>query len=314
VLGPIGPVGPQGASGIGAGERGPAGPQGVPGAKGETGAQGPVGLTGSIGPIGPIGPEGPPGSNSTSAIAHVMVIMEENRSRGEVIGSPEMPYFNSLVAQYGNTTSWSGVSHPSLPNYLAFISGSTQGIKDDGTGYSFPSVPTIGSQLSEAGISWKAYMEELPSAGSTIAESGGYVKKHNPFAYFPETNGPNVVPASEFQENVLNSTLPSFIFYTPNLTNDGHDGSNENVDASLKNLLSTVLKSSWYANRGVIIITWDEDEGEGKVATVVISAGGHQTLSTIGNHYGTLATIEDLYKLPLLGAAASATTLLPLLP
>src|SRR5205085_37722 len=96
------------------------------------------------------------------APAHVMVIVEENRNRSEVIGASNMPYFNSLAAKYGNTTAWNGVSHPSLPNYLALISGSTQGVTDDECGYSFAGAPTIGSQLSSAGISWKAYMEDLP--------------------------------------------------------------------------------------------------------------------------------------------------------
>ena len=65
------------------------------------------------------------------APAHVMVIVEENRNRGEVIGASSMPYFNSLASAYGNTTAWDGVGHPSLPNYLALISGSTQGVGDD---------------------------------------------------------------------------------------------------------------------------------------------------------------------------------------
>src|SRR5205823_12976801 len=85
-------------------------------------------------------------------LAHVMVIVEENRNRGEVIGASSMPYFNSLASAYGNTTAWDGVSRPSLPNYLALISGSTQGVSNDECGHSFPGVPTIGSDLSLAGI------------------------------------------------------------------------------------------------------------------------------------------------------------------
>ena len=114
-----------------------------------------------------------------------MLIMEENRNRNEVIGAGNMPYFNSLASKYTNTTAWEGVGHPSLPNYLALISGSTQGVTADLTGISFPGVPTLGSQLSQAGIPWKAYMESMPEVASEVAESGEYVKRHNPFAYFP---------------------------------------------------------------------------------------------------------------------------------
>jgi phosphatidylinositol-3-phosphatase len=251
---------------------------------------------------------------STGSPAHVMVIVEENRNRSEVIGAPNMPYLNSLANKYGNTTKWNGVAHPSLPNYLALISGSTEGVIDDGCGYSFVDAPTIGSELSLAGISWKAYLEELPEAGSEVCTSGAYAKKHNPFAYFPETNGPNVVPASQFRADESSGQLPDLIFFMPNLINDGHDGTNEQVDNYLEGLVPGVLASSWYAEDGTVIITWDESNGEEEIPTVVIhGTGSGQVLTAAGNHYGTLATIEDLYAVPLLGHAAGATTLAPLL-
>ena len=143
-----------------------------------------------------------------------------------MIAASSMPYFNSLASAYGNTTSWDGVSHPSLPNYLALISGSTQGVGDDGCSHSFPGVPTIGSELSLAGIPWKAYLEGLPQPGSEVCSSGEYAKKHNPFAYFPQTNGANVVPAGQFAKDLSAGRLPAFVFYVPNLINDGHDAGN----------------------------------------------------------------------------------------
>jgi hypothetical protein len=247
-----------------------------------------------------------------SSAPHVMVIIEENRNRDKVIGASDMPYFNSLASKYTDTTSWEGVGHPSLPNYLALISGSTQGVTEDVTGISFPGVPTLGSQLSEAGIPWKAYMEDMPEVASEVAGSGKYAKKHNPFAYFPGTNGPNVVPASEFVPDLAEGKLPPFVWYTPNLINDGHDGTNADVDSSLKSIVPAVQASAWYKEGGIIIITWDESNTEPDVIpTVVVSGEGSGTSFTAkGNHYGTLAAIEDLYGLPLLGNAAHATPLL----
>ena len=172
-----------------------------------------------------------------------------------------MPYFNSLARKYTDVTSWEGVGHPSLPNYLALISGSTQGVTSDVTGISFPGVATLGSQLSEAGIPWKAYMENMPGPASEEAEfEKHYAKKHNPFAYFPGTNGPNVVPASQFAADLAEGKLPSFVWYTPNLINDGHDGTNADVDHSLESIVSPVLASAWYKAGGRIIITWDESQ------------------------------------------------------
>jgi acid phosphatase len=242
-----------------------------------------------------------------------MLLVEENRNRSEVVGASDMPYFNSLATKYGNTTAWNGVSHPSLPNYLALISGSTQGVSDDGCNYSFPA-PTLGSELSAAGIPWKAYLEEMPGPASELCTSGGYAKKHNPFAYFPGTNGPNVVPATQFSQDVSSGQLPAFIFFAPNLTNDGHNGSNQQVDNYLKNLIPQVLTSRWYSEGGTIIITWDESNGEERIPTVVITGtGGGKVLTTPGNHYGTLATLEGLYGVPQLGNAAGASTLAALL-
>ncbi len=248
--------------------------------------------------------------NEASA-QHVMVIVEENRNRGEVIGAGDMPYLNSLANRYTDTTSWEGVGHPSLPNYLALISGSTQGVTEDLTSISFPGIPTLGSQLSEAGIPWKAYLEGMPEVASELATSGEYAKKHNPFAYFPGTNGPNVVPASQFAADLAEGKLPSFVWYTPNLINDGHDGSNADVDHSLEGIVAPVLGSAWYKAGATIIITWDESAAEPNVIpTVLISGEGSRTpFTTKGNHYGTLAAIEDLYGLPRLGNAARATPL-----
>jgi hypothetical protein len=246
--------------------------------------------------------------------AHVMVLVEENRNRSEVIGASNMPYLNSLAAKYGNTTAWNGVSHPSLPNYLALISGSSQRVTDDGCNYSFPGIPTVGSELSAAGISWKAYMEEMPEPASAVCTFGGYAKKHNPFSYFLGTNGPNVVPATQFWRDASSGQFPAFIFLAPDLVNDGHDGTNEQVDNYLRNLIPQVLASSWYSEGGIIIITWDESNGEERIPTVVVTgSGGGKVLTTPGNHYGTLATVEDLYGLPRLGNAVGATTLAPLL-
>jgi phospholipase C len=226
-----------------------------------------------------------------------------------VIGNSQMPYLNSLATKYENTTSWEALGHPSLPNYLALISGSTQGETEDATDVSF-SGQTLGSQLTAAGVTWRAYMEGMPEAAYEGATLGEYAKKHNPFAYFPSTNGPNVVPGSQYGTDLAAGTLPDFVWYTPDLVNDGHEHSNTAVDASLRSLLTPLLASAWYREGGTVIITWDEDEGERRIPVVVVSGSGCScTFAARGNHYGTLAAIEDAYGLPLLGNAAGATPL-----
>ena len=153
----------------------------------------------------------------------------------------------------------------------------------------------------------------MPEVASEVAESGEYVKRHNPFPYFPTTNGPNVVPGSEFATDLTEGKLPPFVWYTPNLIDDGEEGTNAQVDSSLKSIIQPLQASAWYAEGGIIIITWDENNGVSEsdvIPTVVVSGEGSGTSFTAkGNHYGTLAAIEDVYGLPLLGNAAHATPL-----
>ena len=80
-------------------------------------------------------------------------------------------------------TNYNGVAHPSLPNYLALVSGSTHGITGDCTDCVVPA-RNLADTLAAAGKTWKTYAEDLPSPGFTGGSSGRYAKKHDPFLYF----------------------------------------------------------------------------------------------------------------------------------
>ena|SRR5689334_19128427 len=69
---------------------------------------------------------------SQSALKHIFYIMMENHGTNDIIGNTtDAPYLNQLASSYGVATHYFGVTHPSLPNYLAAISGDFQGIWDD---------------------------------------------------------------------------------------------------------------------------------------------------------------------------------------
>ena len=134
----------------------------------------------------------------SSVPPHIMVIMMENESASDLIGSPDAPNVNSLAAQYGLATDSYSIAHPSLPNYLELLSGSDYGVTDDGSPSS-ESVPatatTLVNELETARISWKASnMESMPSAGYAGGDSmccgGQYYQHHNPFVYFPSVTPP----------------------------------------------------------------------------------------------------------------------------
>ena len=79
---------------------------------------------------------------------HVVVIVLENHSYESVIGSSQAPYLNSLARQWSLATDYSGVAHPSLPNYLALIGGGTFGVSSDCTARVVDVVTFAGSTLS----------------------------------------------------------------------------------------------------------------------------------------------------------------------
>jgi acid phosphatase len=120
-----------------------------------------------------------------SPSSHVVTIVMENAEYGEVIGSSQAPYVNALARRYGSATQSFAITHPSLPNYLALTSGSTRGVSSDCTDCHV-SAPNIVDQLEAAGISWAAYLEDVPRPCFGGAGAGGYAKKHNPFIYYDD--------------------------------------------------------------------------------------------------------------------------------
>ncbi|HEY5026169.1 MAG TPA: alkaline phosphatase family protein [Acidimicrobiales bacterium] len=256
----------------------------------------------------------------------IMVVVMENEGAANVIGNAALPYVNSLAHNYGSATQSYALGHPSLPNYLDIVSGSNEGVTDDGAPsvHSFPTVPTLADQLATAGYSRASYVENLPSDPSN--DSGLYAVRHNPWPYFP--SAPITVKNSSALIPDLNgSSPPDFVWYTPNLTNDGHTGvptdtsANElaGAESFLSSFIPSVQATSWYKSGGQIIISWDEaltsdtsgiNGGTGgHVATIVVSkylaASPHQSPGAV-NTAGILGSIEHLYQLPFLGAASQS--------
>ncbi len=240
----------------------------------------------------------------TPAANHLFVIVMENRSYDDAMTGG---YTAQLASKYSAATNYHGVSHPSLPNYLALTSGSTWGITDDG----WHPLPAGGlaAQLTAAGISWRAYMEGM-SAGCT--DSGyPYALKHNPFPYYGSDCPSQVVPFSQFDQDIA-GTVPGFVWITPDLCHDGHDCSTDVADQWLSQTVPKILATSAWKNGGLLLITWDEDDGDSSnhVLTLVIHPGTivHSSARAY-DHYSLLASIEDRFKLPRLGQAAQANAM-----
>lgn len=228
----------------------------------------------------------------------------ENRSYDQAMSGG---YTAQLARRYGVATNYHGVSHPSLPNYLAITSGSTWGIADDGY---HPLPPTgLGAQLTAGGVTWRAYMEGM--SRGCLSSSYPYALKHDPFAYYGGDCPPQVVPFSTFEPDLRGGSVPQFAWITPGLCNDGHDCSTTVADAWLSRVVPEILATQAWQNDGLLIITWDEGEDSSNhILTLVIRpGGGPQTSNHFYNHYSLLATIEDRFGVPRLGQAQFATPL-----
>ncbi len=278
----------------------------------------------------------PPTTSTTTTTApttpgrppHVMVVMMENQGYSQIIGNPALPYIDSLASTYGSATRSYSYAHPSLPNYLAIVSGSNQGVTVDEPPSSSGvfRVPTLASQLTAAGYSARAYAENLPSDPTN--DSGLYAVRHNPWEYFASADTMPVADSSTLLGDLDGTSAPDFVSYMPNLTDDMHTGQPTDTEASelaggesfLSNFIPSVQTTPWYAEGGQIVIEWDEaldsdtsglnGGSGGQVPTIVVSAAlkGVQDSAPVDT-VGVLHSIEDTYGLAHLGGSAADGTI-----
>jgi phospholipase C len=241
---------------------------------------------------------------------HVVVIVFENKVRGSVLGSSSAPTFNSLARRYAVLAGYRGVTHPSLPNYLALVSGSTQGITDDCTSCTTGGL-SLADTLEAKGRTWKAYAEGLPRAGWTGAASGRYVKRHVPFLYFRRilsrpARVRNVVPLEALSRDLAAKRLPDFALVVPFMCHNMHDCPVSTGDAWLARFLPPLLRSRQFANSAVFVTFDESDSTDPRVAALalgpVVRPGSR--FAPAMSHYGLLRTIEDAWGLPRLGRSA----------
>ncbi len=248
----------------------------------------------------------------------------ENEEYSSVIGSASAPYENGLAARYALAANYYAVAHPSLPNYLALVSGSTFGVTTDclPAACSLPgNVTTVAALLDSHGLSWKEYAESMP-ANCSQANSldGQYVTKHDPFVYFGSVTGNNgtgqtsgycdshVVPIEQLYADLQSGRLPSFSFVTPNVCDDAHSCPLSQGDSWLSTFVPRVVNSSSFASTALFIV-YDEGDssdtsgGGGQVACILVSpfAKPGYASSVRYDHYSLLATVERTFGLGSLG-------------
>ncbi|MFE1751895.1 alkaline phosphatase family protein [Streptomyces anandii] len=244
---------------------------------------------------------------------HVVVVVFENHSYEQVIGSTSAPYLNNtLVAGGGNLTQSYAVTHPSQPNYLDLFSGNNQGITNDNCyAPQFSSAANLGSELIAAGKTWGSYDEGLPSQGSSVCTNSAtkYARKHNPWFAFGNVPLNTAYTFAQFPTDY--TALPKISFVIPNLCDDMHDCSVSTGDTWLQNKLDAY--ATWAkTHNSILAVTFDEDDSSHSNHVATVFYGAHvapgSSTTTRYNHYDALRTIEDLAGLTThAGSAASAS-------
>ena len=272
------------------------------------------------------------GGSSVPQFAHVFIVLEENHSYSDVIGSPSMPYLNGLASANGLATQYYADAHPSLPNYFELTVGEGTSITQL-SGDSYNGVVTqdnVVRALAAAGKTWKAYAEGLPLPGYLGGDTGEYVRKHDPFAYFSDVQNSsaqasNIVPFTQLAADISGNSLPNYGFIVPNLNDDAHDcpaGLSTCTDAQklaaadqwLSTNIAPLLSSPAFQN-SLLIIVFDESEdtdfalGGGHVPAVLVGSAvkaGYQSTTTYQHDSTLRLMMEGLGVTDFPGGASTA--------
>jgi hypothetical protein len=267
-----------------------------------------------------------------------------------ILGNPAAPFQNSLItpgnpnaAQVSYATAYfnTGLNvHPSEPNYVWAEAGSDFGVHTDAdpdpSNNNVFDVPHLTRQLNAARIPWKNYQEDVQLAASPIHSASGangpvnpfngstqynYAVKHNPMAFFADSQLQNVYPLAQLFDDLDRNTVGRYNWITPDQYNDSHTalnggftyhgthytGDSANIaqgDNFLSIVVPQIMASPAYQNNGVIIIWWDETEGGDDatrtLAEFVISPlakGNAYASSVVFSHSSDLKTIEEIFGL-----------------
>jgi acid phosphatase len=247
--------------------------------------------------------DGTSAARAVPRFAHLVVVVEENRAYGDVIGSPDAPYINRLARTGTLLTRSYGVTHPSEPNYLALFSGSTHALADDSCPHSY-SGRNLAAQLIGHGQTFAGYAESLPHAGYAGCTNGAYARKHAPWTNFTDVPASVGKPMRRFPSDF--NRLPRVSFVVPNLEHDMHDGTIAQADTWLRRHLAQYVHWA-HTHNSLLIVTWDEDDRSANNHIPGLLAGAHvPQLRYSGrvDHYRMLRTIEAACGLPAVGAAA----------
>jgi len=241
---------------------------------------------------------------------HIVTILMENNDLPSVLSQGQ--YEAKLANNYTLARGYSGVSHPSQPNYSVLISGQIGPNSNDGICCGQDSHLNLVDSLESHGLTWEAFAENQTTGDCT----GTHIDTdHFPFLYFadivssrPRCNmlvGTTAPTDPEFI-NALNSNSgwPNFVWLTPNRSDDAHDTSIPFGDNYLSVLVPKILGSTLFqTQRSALFIVYDEgndvacSNGVGSDCVYASWSGAAARKSFASDshydHYSYVHTIED---------------------
>ena len=251
----------------------------------------------------------------------VLIIVLENQDYTSAMSNA---FLTKLATEGTSFRNFKNLYHPSYPNYLAMIAGTSLGMHSDHQ----INLPDDAQHRTIADmLDWTNYAESYPNhvppylAGS----EGKYARKHVPFLSFEkiqkegyrnvvsvDTKDPHnafVTAVEMFRKDPKKFPLPRYMFYSPNLDDDGHDPFyNPRKGLQKGSRWLEAFFRTWFPweqkemNGTLVIVTFDESEGNEKndrIYTVFLGdMVKNQTVDKEYNHYSVLKTIEDNFGLP----------------
>ena len=229
-----------------------------------------------------------PPTSDVGQLDHVFLIYMENKGVGDIVGSPNAPYINSLINTEDYDSNYYALGHPSDPNYFRIMGGSDFGIDYNPAGNAIDA-PSLMQEMDQAGISWAGYAQGMPYPGD-LTSSGDYAVDQLPFAQFsyvydntPAYLQEHLLPLTDLSTDLENpSTFPAFTWIAADEANnmegpvDTPSGLAQFLISQFTNQQYNVAAGDQFVQQEVsaiensptwtdpnekdaIIITWDED-------------------------------------------------------
>jgi len=253
-------------------------------------------------------------------VTRVFVVILENTDADV---AERLPFVARLAARGAQLQNYHGLTHPSQPNYIALISGSTHGVA--GSEPVTIDARHLGDLLERIGLTWKVYAENYPGncflgqIWGTVAE-GQYVRRHVPFLSFRNVQqnfarcNEHIVNAAVLDGDIASGALPTFSFYVPDNLHNGHDSGPAVADAWLEGRFGSLLLDSRFMDGTLFILTYDESlsTNDSRVATLFLGAMVKRTVVPFNryDHFSLLHTIENVLGLGTLERSDAAASLI----